>query len=138
MWYNKIDMKTNSKKEGKFTIFTYQYRENHFIGVCLEFDLITEGKTATESMRNILIASVDYIITIRKNNLSDKLLNLTPDQKYLKAYVRLLKGRTKTIEKVERPNKKERPILWDEYFSSQDFQYNPKFLKDIKKEEVCV
>jgi hypothetical protein len=130
----------NTKRKGKFTIFTYQYRENHFIGVCLEFDLITEGETAIEAIKNIFSASINYLRTIIKNDLNDKLLNLTPEQKYLREYTRLLKGRAKKIEKIERPEKKkkEKLIPWDKYFSSQDFQYNPKFLKDIKKEETCV
>jgi len=130
----------NTKRKGKFTVFTYEYKENHFIGVCLEFDLIIEGETVIGAMKNIFSASTDYLRVIIKNDLNDKLLNLTPEQKYLREYAGLLKRRAKKIEKIERSEKKKKGKLipWDKYFSSQDFQYNPKFLKDIKKEEVCV
>ncbi|XOB42165.1 MAG: hypothetical protein ACKKMP_02260 [Candidatus Nealsonbacteria bacterium] len=130
----------NTKKKGKFTIFSYQEKSNYYIGVCLEFDLIVEGKTPREALKNILNASIGYLIVIIKNNLNNKLLNLTPDQKYLREYTKLLKRRMKRIEKIKKvkKQKKEKLIPWNEYFSSQDIKYNPDFLKNIKKEEVCV
>ena len=128
----------NTKKQGGFTTFVYRYEENHFLGVCLEFNLITEGRTAPEAIQNIFRASCEYVRVIIKNDLSDKLLNLIPEQKYLKEYSRLLKRRAQTIEKIEKSKKKEEKLIsWDKYFSSQDFRYNPKFLKDAK-EEVCI
>ncbi|XOB46609.1 MAG: hypothetical protein ACKKMV_00280 [Candidatus Nealsonbacteria bacterium] len=130
----------NTKKKGKFTIFTYPQKPNYFIGVCLEFDLITEGQTLVEAKENIFRASVSYLQTIIKNNLSDKLLNFPPDPKYLKEYTKLLKKRVRMIEKVkkEKRQKEKKLIPWEEYFSFQDVPYNPDFFKKLKKEKVCV
>jgi len=137
----KREVTMNTKERGKFTIFAYQYKQpNYYIGVCLEFDLITEGKTLIEAKKNIFHASVGYLLTIIKNNLSDKLLNFTPDPIYLREYIKLLKRRTKTIERIrkEKKQKSENLIPWDKYFSQQDIPYSKDLIKEFEKEEACV
>jgi hypothetical protein len=133
----------NTKQSGKFTLFAYQHKSHYFIGVCLEFDLIVEGRTLIEAKKRILESSLNYLCTVIKNNLSEKLLNFSPDPIYLKKYLELLKRRVKTIEKIEEKidtkeeQKSEKLIPWDEYFS-QDVPYNKGTLNELKKEKLCV
>ena len=85
----------NTKKRGQFTIFVYRERANHYIGVCLEFDLIEEGENAREVMKQIQEASVGYLKTVIKNNLDDDLLNKKAPLKYQRKYQELLKLKKK-------------------------------------------
>lgn len=85
----------NTKKRGQFTIFVYRDKPNHYVGVCLEFDLIEEGKNAREIMRQINEASIGYLKTIIDNNLSDDLLNKKAPKKYWKKYKEFLELKKK-------------------------------------------
>ncbi len=85
----------NTKKRGQFTTFVYQEKPNHYIGVCLEFDLIEEGGNTQEVMNQIKEASLGYLKTVIKNKLSDDLLNKKPSEKYLKKYKEFLELKRK-------------------------------------------
>lgn len=130
----------NTKERGKFTLFAYQHKPGYFVGACLEFDLIVEGKTLIEAKKNIFRASISYLLTVIKNKLSDKLLNCPPDPVYLKEYIRLLKRRAGIMEKIEKGKKQEseKLIPWDKYFAQQDIPYSPDSLKKLRREELCV
>lgn len=109
----------NTKKRGQFTLFVYKERPNYYIGVNLEFDLIQEGKTALETMKRIREASIGYLETIIKENLSNDLLNRPAPKEYWEKY------RTS----LERRAKAKQLIPWDQYF--QDFPYTCKSLKQL-------
>lgn len=109
----------NTKKEGRFTLFVYQEKPNYYIGVNLDFDLIQEGETALETMIRIKGASLGYLETVIKNNLSDDLLNKPAPKEYWKKYRVLLRKRAGA----------KKLIPWNQYF--QDFPYNRRFLKQL-------
>lgn len=112
----KINMR-NTKKQGQFSLFVYREKPNYYIGVCLEFDLIEEGKDASGVMERIKEASVGYLKTITKNNLSDDLLNKRVPEKYWKKYKEFLKL------------KKQQPsIPWEEFLRKYIY---PQTLKEL-------
>ena len=123
----------NTKKQGKFTLFVYQEKPTYYIGVCLEFDLIVEGKNLQETLKHILNASMGYLRTVIKNNYSDDLLNEKPPIKYLKIYQKILKKRMEEIAKAREEENK--LIPWDKYFS-QDIPYNSSTIKESEMANV--
>ncbi len=94
----------NTKKRGQFTIFVYREKTNHYIGICLEFDLVEEGKNVPKVMEQIQEASIGYLKTVIKNNLDDDLLNKKAPQKYWRKYQELLKLK-----------ERESAIPWEEF-----------------------
>ena len=94
----------NTKKQGKFIIFVYQEKPNRYIGVCLEFDLIEEGKNPQQVMSQIKEASIGYLKTVINNKLSDDLLNKKAPEKYWKKYQDFLELK-----------KKKHAIPWEEF-----------------------
>ena len=132
----------NTKKKGKFTLFVYPEKPNYFVGVCLEFDLIQEGKSASDVMRRIKKASLAYLMTVIKKHYSDDLLNKPAPDKYWKRYLRFLKKRSEAVRKIEKKigqsetERKRQPKLmrWDNFVggnlpSAQDVPYNAQSLK---------
>ncbi|MFQ6049979.1 MAG: hypothetical protein ACE5J0_03025 [Candidatus Paceibacterales bacterium] len=109
----------NTKREGKFTLFVYQEKPNYYIGVNLDFDLIQEGKTAPETMERIKEASLGYLETVIKKNLSNNLLNRPAPEEYWKKYRTLLRKRAEA----------KKLIPWNQYF--QDFPYTRRSLKQL-------
>lgn len=95
---------TNTKKQGQFTMLVYREKLDYYIGVCLEFDLIEEGTSAQEVMRQIKEASVGYLKTVTENNLSDDLLNKKAPKKYWEKYQEFLELK-----------KKQSAIPWEEF-----------------------
>lgn len=109
----------NTKKQGQFTLFVYQEKPSYFVGVNLDFDLIQEGKTAPETMERIKEASLGYLETVIKKNLSDNLLNRPAPKEYWEKYRALLRKRSKA----------KKLIPWNQYF--QDYPYTRRFLKQL-------
>ena len=109
----------NTKKQGKFTLFVYREKPNYYIGVNLDFDLIQEGKTAPETIEKIKEASLGYLETVIKKNLSDDLLNRPAPKEYWERYRKSLRKRV-GVKKL---------ILWNQYF--QDFPYTRQSLKQL-------
>ena len=85
----------NTKKQGKFTLFVYPEKPNYYIGVCLEFDLIQEGKTIPEAMEKIKSASISYLKTVIKFNMDDDLLNKRAPKEHWKKFRNFLKAEEK-------------------------------------------
>lgn len=109
----------NTKKQGQFTLFVYREKPNYCIGVNLDFDLIQEGKTAPETMERIREASLGYLKTVIKNNLSDDLLNRSAPKEYWGKYRKFLRKRAEA----------KKLIPWNQYF--QDFPYTRQSLKEL-------
>jgi hypothetical protein len=94
----------NTKERGQFTLFVYKEKPNYYIGICLEFDIVKEGKNASEVMELLEKASIGYLQTVIKENLSDDLLNKRAPKKYWQKY--------KQFEEL----KKQQPAIpWEEF-----------------------
>lgn len=113
----------NTKKKGKFTLFVYPEKPNYYVGVCLEFDLIQEGKSPIETMERIKEATINYLKTVIEFNMSDDLLNQPAPMKYWEKYRKLLKKET------EATKERAKGIPWEEFLQEQI--YNPEFLKRL-------
>jgi len=112
----------NTKKRGKYTLFVYPEKPNYFIGVCLEFDLIQEGRTAQETMERIKEASFGYLETVIKKNLSDDLLNRPAPKEYWKKFKAYL-------EYLKRKYDERRRLMWQEFLQQQI--YTPHTLRKL-------
>jgi len=108
----------NTKKQGKFTLFVYPEKPNYYIGVCLEFDLIQEGKTIPEAMEKIKSASISYLKTVIKFNMDDDLLNRMAPKEYWEKF--------KIFQKKKKAEEKRK--YWEKRL--QELFYDPKFLKE--------
>ena len=108
----------NTKRQGKFTLFVYREKPNYYIGVCLEFDLIQEGKTIPETMERIKGASTSYLKTVIKFNMDDDLLNRKAPKEHWKKF--------KLFQKKKKEEEKRRD--WEKRL--QELFYDPKFLKE--------
>ena len=115
----------NTKKQGKFTLFVYPEKPNYYIGVCLEFDLIQEGKTPQETMENIKKTTFNYLITIIKKKWPDYLLNRLAPKHYWEKYNKYLKRREEETKKREL---EKRRLFWQQYL--QEYLYTPKSLRE--------
>ena len=108
----------NTKKQGRFTLFVYPERPNYYIGVCAEFDLIQEGKTIPETMERIKEASINYLKTVIKFNMSDDLLNREAPKEHWRKFKLFQK------KKVDEEKRK----YWEKRL--QELFYDQKFLKE--------
>lgn len=106
----------NTKKQGKFTLFVYPEKPGHYIGICDEFDLLQEGKTALEAMERIRGASISYLRTVIKFNMDDDLLNKKTPKEHWKKF--------KKFQKAEEIRK-----YWERRLSQILF-YDRKYLKE--------
>ena len=82
------DMKSissNTKNRGNVTIFFFKEKAK-YISVCLELDIVKEGKSLEELNQSMMEAVTGYIVTIRKQNLLDELLNRPAPKKYWEKY----------------------------------------------------
>ena len=126
----------NTKERGKFTLFVYRERPNYYVGVCLEFDLIQEGKNAAETLGRIRASSLAFLKTVRKKRYSASLLTTPAPDAYWGRYYRFLKQRAALVRNIEErlgKAKQEKLMRWDDFINSaqtvQDVLYDPRSLK---------
>lgn len=81
----KTSAKLNTKKRGIVTVFNYK-EGLKYISVCLELDIVKEGKVLEELIREMKEAVEGHIKTVCKENLSDDLLNRQAPKRYWKKY----------------------------------------------------
>jgi len=86
----KIERPKNTKKEGMVEILVYK-EGNTFIGVCLTFDIVEEGKNALDVLKSIKEAIQLHLNTVVKNNMSDDLLNRYAPREYWDKYFQATK-----------------------------------------------
>lgn len=84
-----IERPKNTKKSGYIEFFAYQERDK-FIGVCLTFDIIEEGKNIEEVMKSLNEAALLHLKVVQEKNLSDDLLNRHAPEEYWSKYFELL------------------------------------------------
>jgi len=84
----------NTKQKGRVE-YLYSTDKNGVVGVCLTFNIIEEGKDIHSVRKALEIASRLHLETVRKDNLSDDLLNRYADEKWWKIYF-------ETLEQIRR------------------------------------
>lgn len=73
----------NTKKRGVLIYIIYKEDED-YVAVCLNFNLVEYGKDPERLKKSIEEAALSYLKSVRKKNLPDEYLNLTPDDKHTK------------------------------------------------------
>ena len=86
----------NTKKKGVIEFLVYK-EANAYVGVCLTFDIVEEGKNPVELMKSIREAAELHLETVIKNNLSDRLLNRYAPKEYWLKYF-------KVVREIEKPS----------------------------------
>jgi hypothetical protein len=84
---SKIERPFNTKQKGVMEFLVYKEKSN-FVAVCLTFDIVEEGKEATELIKSITDAAKLHLETVIKHKMSDELLNRYAPLKYWKKYFR--------------------------------------------------
>ncbi len=75
----------NTKQKGVFKFVAYP-EGNIFVGVCLTLNIIEEGKNPQKLLESLKNAAFDHLEVVRKENLSDDLLNRHAPKKYWDQY----------------------------------------------------
>ena len=90
----------NTKKRGVFEFLVYPDGKR-FVGVCLTLNIIEEGERPKELLKSLEEAAFGHLKVVRKENLSDKLLNRPALKKYWDKYytAKLLREVEKLLQK---------------------------------------
>lgn len=75
----------NTKKGGVVEFFVYPEKDK-YVGVCLTFDIVEEGKDPSELMESLKEAAILHIKVVTKKDLSDELLNRYAPAEYWSKY----------------------------------------------------
>jgi len=75
----------------KFIIFKKK-GDKLFTGVCLDFGMVIQGKTIDEVKNELSVVSLGYLKTVKKEKLSEDLLNNQAEKKYFDLYEAFLKS----------------------------------------------
>ncbi len=94
-----IQRQKNTKEKGVIEFLVYK-EENKYIGVCLTFDIVEEGKNPTELMNSIKEAAHLHLDTVIREKLSDQLLNRYAPEEYWKKYFAAAKEIEKPVQSV--------------------------------------
>lgn len=100
-----IQRTQNTKQRGLMEFIFYQ-DQGKYIGVCLSFDIVEEGKDLNKLIQSVEDAAMLHLRTVVKENLSDDLLNRYAPEEYWQKYFEALKAlEQKKVEenKVEIP-----------------------------------
>lgn len=90
----------NTKEKGTMEFIFFE-EEGKYIGVCLSFDIVEEGKDLSKLIQSVEDAAKLHLRTVIKKDLSDDLLNRYAPEKYWEKYFETLKAleRQKVEEK---------------------------------------
>ncbi|TSC79063.1 MAG: hypothetical protein G01um101429_570 [Parcubacteria group bacterium Gr01-1014_29] len=80
-----IERPKNTKNKGTIEFFVYPEKDK-YVGVCLTFDIIEEGKDPQQLMGSLVEAARLHLKVVRNKNLSDDLLNRYAPIEYWKRY----------------------------------------------------
>ena len=75
----------NTKKGGLLRFLFFQEKRT-FVGVCLDLDIIVEGKDFNQVQSELKQTSRDHVELVIKEKLSDDLLNRHAPKKYFNMY----------------------------------------------------
>ena len=81
----KIKRPKNTKKKGNIEYVIYK-SGRQYVGVCLTFNILEEGVDPEKLKESIQEAALLHLDVVRRNNLSDDLLNRYAPEKYWKIY----------------------------------------------------
>ena len=100
----KFERYWNTKKGGIIEFLFYKER-NEYIGVCLTFDIIEEGKDIEKLKESVKEAAFLHLKIVNDKKLPDKLLNRYAPIEYWEKYFEFLSYliAKKREEKIERP-----------------------------------
>lgn len=105
----RIKRPKNTKKQGFIEFFVYPEKKQ-FVGICLTFDIVLEGKNPSKIMQGLQDAASLHIKTVKKNNLSDDLLNRYAPDEYWKKYFETLELLKRSrLEQKRLPEAKQLP-----------------------------
>ena len=111
-----MSLDKNTKKAGALHFMIYPAGKGRFTAICFELGLIREGDNPLKLRSRITSLARKYVESIRKNNLSDDLLNQTVPKKYLIKY----KEHTKAMKEYENLQK------WQKAFEVLIWKLNQK------------
>ncbi|TSC78648.1 MAG: hypothetical protein G01um101429_716 [Parcubacteria group bacterium Gr01-1014_29] len=89
-----ITRQKNTKNKGTIEFFVYP-EKGKYIGVCLTFDIVEEGKDPQQLMGSLLEAARLHLKVVRDKNLSGNLLNRYAPVEYWKKYFAYLQHTAK-------------------------------------------
>jgi len=92
----------NTKKRGMVEFLFYK-EKNRYIGVCLTFDIVEEGKDLKKLRQSLEESARLHLKVVIKKNLSEDLLNRYAPEKYWRKYF-------KFQELIEKQKSKKREI----------------------------
>lgn len=87
----------NTKEKGFIRIVVFPYKD-HFVGACLDFNIIEEGENPQLLQASLLESALGYIETVRKEGLEDELLNQAAPKEYWSKYEQLRKVESSKAE----------------------------------------
>ena len=96
----------NTKKQGNFRLVIFPAGKNSgskYTAACIDFAIVREGDDVFKLRQEILNTSVNYLLNVQKNNLSDKLLNQTLPKKYIDAYDKTRKIKNNLPKPIKSP-----------------------------------
>jgi predicted RNase H-like HicB family nuclease len=94
----KIQRPKNTKERGIMEFLVYK-KGKTFIGVCLTFDIVEEGKNPTELLKSIKEVAELHLEVVIRENLPDTLLNRYAPEEYWKKYFETAKEIKQSISK---------------------------------------
>lgn len=119
----------NTYNQGSMTFIVVK-EKNNYVGVCLEFDLVTEDKNPKIVMEKIEDYARGWLKNVVKSKLSEELLNKPAPKKYWKIYEKVLsQGQNKLKAQPESPVHTHTPI--DQLLGSWFKPYDPSGLSFI-------
>ncbi len=90
----------NTKQKGNIEYLIYKNKDK-YIGVCLTFDIVEESKNLAKLKIDLQKASLSHLECVRKEKLSDDLLNRYAPEKYWIKYFEAIKSYQKQqLEKI--------------------------------------
>lgn len=87
----------NTYKYGTAT-FLFLIRKSGIIGVCLEMNIVKEGKKFEGVKRELIETVQDYVDTVTKENLPEYLLNRPAPKEYWEIYKKYLQSELRALE----------------------------------------
>lgn len=100
----------NTKNKGLFVFLVYP-EDKKFIGVCLTLNIVEEGENPQEILKNLIGAAFGHLEVVRKENLSDDLLNRPASKKYWDKYEEYKREQfLKSISRITKNVQRKQPI----------------------------
>ena len=103
---SKIIRPLNTKEKGVMEFLVYK-EKNTFVGVCLTFDIVEEGNNPVLLMKSIRESAELHLKTVRKNNMSNDLLNRYAPNEYWEKYFKV----TDQIKTQSKKNTNNYPVV---------------------------